>query len=317
MQSPVLEDDALFRYHKLISGDIQRVAGDAANGDFVWLERKRPKSRGCRRYSAAPGWSVYRTESNLGYTAKRHSTDIFWKGCSVSPFFRKVKYCPTMSRLTEGGVDGAEGSRYTVLRYRLFFDKSLMPNKLQRIIDHSELRKNIILIGYRGTGKSTLARRLGERLGVASWDSDPEIERRAGKTIAEIFSSDGEAAFRDLEATVIADLLRNERFVLATGGGAILREETRELLRRHGLVVWLTASPETILNRMVQDKNSLTTRPSLTSLPPLEEILAVLEKRRGFYEQTAHVNIETDAKCVDDVVAEIIDCQLFQTNVSQ
>jgi shikimate kinase len=165
--------------------------------------------------------------------------------------------------------------------------------------------KKIILIGYRGTGKTTVGRLLGEHLGVSVLDSDVEVERRAGKTIAEIFAQDGEAAFREIEAEAIADLLQRDSFVLATGGGAVLRKETRQRLRMNGYVVWLTAKPETILQRIQEDKNSATMRPNLTTLPPREEILAVLEKRRSLYEETAHHIIETDGKSVEQIAAEI------------
>ena len=164
----------------------------------------------------------------------------------------------------------------------------------------------IILIGYRGTGKSTVGQSLGKRLNVPVWDSDPEIERRAGKTITEMFNQDGEATFRDLEAAVIADLLQRDSFVLATGGGAVLREETRRRLRQSGQVVYLIAKPATILRRMQDDKKSATMRPGLTSLPPLEEILVVLEKRRSLYEETAHVTIDTSGKTVEEVVEDIL-----------
>ena len=164
----------------------------------------------------------------------------------------------------------------------------------------------IILIGYRGTGKSTVGRRLAERLGIPAWDSDSEIERRASKTIAEIFNQDGEMAFRDLEVKVIADFLRQDAFVLATGGGAVLREETRQRLRQSGHVVYLTAMPETILQRIQGDKSSATMRPNLTSLSPLEEILAVLEKRQPLYEETAHIAVETDKKNVEQIALEIL-----------
>jgi len=89
---------------------------------------------------------------------------------------------------------------------------------------------NLILIGYRATGKTTLARLLAGRLGWEWIDADVEIERRAGKSIAEIFADDGQTAFRDLEAEVIADLCKKERLVLAAGGGAPLRPENRAFL---------------------------------------------------------------------------------------
>ena len=156
------------------------------------------------------------------------------------------------------------------------------------------LERSLIFIGYRGTGKTTLGRLLARRLDCPFIDTDPVIERRAGKTIAEIFREDGEPAFRDLEETVIADYLRRGPLLLAPGGGAILRETTRKRMRRHGTVVWLTVSPETSLARMSGDATSATRRPELTNLPPLEEIREVLGRRLPLYRETAHLTLNTE-----------------------
>jgi len=167
--------------------------------------------------------------------------------------------------------------------------------------------QSLILIGYRGTGKTTVARKLAERLGIPVFDSDPEIERRAGKSIAEIFAQDGEAVFRNWEESVIAEILACPKpLVLATGGGAILRATTRERLRQSGRVIWLTATPETILRRITSDAASKTMRPNLTSLPMHEEIVTVLEQRKSLYAETAHETIETDHRTIDEIVAAIV-----------
>jgi shikimate kinase len=166
--------------------------------------------------------------------------------------------------------------------------------------------QSFILIGYRGTGKTTVARKLAEKLKIPAFDSDPEIERRTGKTIAEIFAQDGEPVFRDWEESVIAEILADPNpLVLATGGGAILRESTRKRLRQSGRVIWLTATPETILRRITSDAASKTMRPNLTALPMQEEIVAVLEQRKPLYAATAHEIVETDFRTLDEIVAAV------------
>ncbi|MDR2761715.1 MAG: shikimate kinase [Planctomycetaceae bacterium] len=153
----------------------------------------------------------------------------------------------------------------------------------------------MILVGYRATGKTTVASILSDRFLIPAIDSDKEIEREAGKSIAEIFASCGEIVFRDMEESIISRLLlRGDSMILSTGGGVILRESTREKLRLSGKVVWLQASPEIILGRMQADSKSKTTRPSLTSLPPLDEIIELLEKRKSLYEQVSTISINTD-----------------------
>ena len=148
----------------------------------------------------------------------------------------------------------------------------------------------IVLIGYRATGKTTVARHLAARLKWDWGDADVEIERQAGKSIARIFAEDGEPAFRDLEARVIAELCGREKFVLAAGGGAPLREESRCAMRQSGHVVWLTAAPATILARMTADATTAQRRPSLTQHPPLEEIVRLLGRREPVYRESAAPN---------------------------
>jgi shikimate kinase len=167
----------------------------------------------------------------------------------------------------------------------------------------------LTLIGYRATGKTTLARLLAERLGWEWIDADVEIERRAGKSIAQIFAQHGEPFFRDLEAQVIADLCRHDGLVVATGGGAPLRPESRRAMREGGKVVWLAARPETILARMMGDDTTAARRPNLTDKGPLQEITYLLEARRPIYEQSADLRIDTEGKTpaelTDDIVAAL------------
>ena len=165
---------------------------------------------------------------------------------------------------------------------------------------------NLILIGYRATGKTTLARLLSERLGWEWIDADVEIERRAGKSIARIFAEDGEPAFRDLEAQVIADLCRRDRLVLGAGGGAPLREESRRAMRDGGNVVWLVARPETILARMSADATTPGRRPNLTDRDPLEEIVHLLKQREPIYRESAHLVVDTEGKTPERLAGEIL-----------
>jgi shikimate kinase len=165
----------------------------------------------------------------------------------------------------------------------------------------------LTLIGYRATGKTTLASLLAERLGWEWIDADVEIERQAGKSITRIFAEDGEPAFRHIEAQVIADLCRRDHLVLAAGGGAPLRPESRLTMRQGGKVVWLRARPETILARMSGDATTAARRPNLTDKDPLEEIVHVLESRTPIYRQASHLTIDTEGKTPETLVTEIIE----------
>jgi shikimate kinase len=171
----------------------------------------------------------------------------------------------------------------------------------------------LTLIGYRATGKTTLAKLLAEKLGWDWIDADVEIERVAGKSIARIFAEEGEPAFRDLEARVVADLCRRKRLVLAAGGGAPLREENRRAMREAGKVVWLTALPETIHARMSGDATTLQRRPSLTDRAPLAEIIHVLAAREPIYRDAADFVLDTEGRTPEDLANEIVqimDCNM-------
>lgn len=162
------------------------------------------------------------------------------------------------------------------------------------------------LIGYRGTGKSTVGKRLARRLHWDWVDADNEIERRAGRTIKDIFATDGEPLFRQMERDVIAELLQREHLVLSTGGGAILNAETRNDLRAAGSVFWLVASVDTIASRILQDATTSSRRPNLTT-GGIQEIREVLAKREPLYAECAHVTVNTEGLRLAEIVDKIVD----------
>jgi shikimate kinase len=137
----------------------------------------------------------------------------------------------------------------------------------------------LFLIGYRGSGKTTVGRLVADRLGLDFLDADSVLEDRYGRTIREIFAAEGEAGFRDKEAAVLAELCARTRTVIATGGGIVLREENRQRLNRHGFVAWLTADPAMLLARIQADPTTVERRPALVGGGPaeVEQLLAVRE----------------------------------------
>ena len=166
---------------------------------------------------------------------------------------------------------------------------------------------NIALIGYRGTGKTAVARQLARSLGWDWIDADVEVELAAGKSIAAIFADDGEPAFRDLEAAMLADLIQRDHSILALGGGVLLRPANRTLVRQAGRVVWLTATPETIAARLATDATPASRRPNLTAAGGLDEIRRLLDERSPLYRQCCDLEIDTEAKAPADVAAEILE----------
>jgi shikimate kinase len=144
----------------------------------------------------------------------------------------------------------------------------------------------IVLVGMMGAGKSTIGRRLAARLRLPFTDADTEIETAASMTIPEIFEARGEQYFRDGEARVIARLLDNGPAVVATGGGAFMREETRDRIRAKAISIWLKAEAEIILRRVRRRSD----RPLLQTADPAATIERLLAEREPVY-QTADLTI--------------------------
>lgn len=162
---------------------------------------------------------------------------------------------------------------------------------------------NIVLIGYRGTGKSTVGRLLAARLGRTLVSTDAEIVVRAKRAIPEIVAQEGWDYFRDLESDICRELASRDQLVIDTGGGAILRPQNVEALKKSGRLFWLTASVETIATRIGGDNQ----RPSLTGTKSfVDEIADVLRERTPKYQAAADHVVATDDRSIDQLVETLL-----------
>lgn len=175
---------------------------------------------------------------------------------------------------------------------------------LKRVLNllHVESKKNIFFVGFMGSGKSTVAKRIAESLKAPLIEMDEELEQIEGMAISSIFETYGEAYFRDLESRLIFELLEREKCVVSCGGGVMLRRENVENIRKNGYIIYLKASPETIYRR-IKDDNS---RPILKDNMKLESIAKLMEERCAAYESEANLVIETDGKKVHQICEEIL-----------
>lgn len=169
----------------------------------------------------------------------------------------------------------------------------------------------IALVGMPGSGKSTVARVLGKRLGLSHVDSDHEIERQIGCSIREFFTANGEDAFRDVEADVIDRLTRSHQGILATGGGVVLRSENRDALHDRCHVIYLRALPEDIYRRLRHDRS----RPLLQVRDPLQRLKDLFAVRDPLYRDVAHFVMETGRPSVSTLV-NMIAMQLDMAGLS-
>jgi shikimate kinase len=168
--------------------------------------------------------------------------------------------------------------------------------------DNDNKARPIVIIGFMGTGKTTVGRLVAERLGRRFVDLDVAIERLAGRTIAEIFRGDGEPAFRRLETEALERALHDADTVLATGGGAACREPNVSMMLERGRVVALSAPPEEVLKRAGRASG----RPLLDGAEdPLAQARELLRQREPFYAR-AHVRVDTVGKRPEEVAAEVV-----------
>lgn len=163
------------------------------------------------------------------------------------------------------------------------------------------MAENIFLIGLMGAGKSTIGKQLARELGKDFRDSDSEIEKRTGVSIDVIFDIEGEQGFRRRETGMLKELVEIRDIVLATGGGAVLAPENRQLLRDNGLIIYLRATAEHLAGRVRMDRR----RPLLQSGDKLAKIRELLTQREPIYQQLADMVIETNNRSIPRVVRQI------------
>ena len=161
---------------------------------------------------------------------------------------------------------------------------------------------NIFLVGPMGAGKSTVGRQLAKALGRSFYDSDKEIEKRTGVSISWIFEMEGEEGFRAREQKVIDELSQLKDIVLATGGGAVISEDNRRVLRSRGNVIYLSASAEQLSRRTSKDKN----RPLLQTENPQQQIVDLLAERGPLYESVADIELRTGEQSISHAVTQAI-----------
>ncbi len=167
--------------------------------------------------------------------------------------------------------------------------------------------RGLALVGYRGSGKSTVGKIVANRLGRPFLDADVELEACAGESIRSIFAARGEPAFRDLEEETLAKLVRSHpEAVLATGGGAVLRATNRCLLMQFGFVIWLQVDPDELIRRLEADLQAGAARPPLTAAGTLAEVAAVLHERQPLYAKTADAVIATLNQTPDAIAEQIL-----------
>lgn len=171
--------------------------------------------------------------------------------------------------------------------------------------DTNPLERSIFLCGYRGSGKTSAAQQLAELLHCSWVDSDDLIEAKAEKSIADIFAEQGESGFRDIESDVIQSITDQPPQVVALGGGAVLRESNRQLIKAAGTVFWLSAPAAVLAARISGDIATGSRRPSLTGRGVEEEVREVLSQRESIYREASHHTVDVSTRSPMAVAEEI------------
>jgi shikimate kinase len=174
------------------------------------------------------------------------------------------------------------------------------------LIATSRVFMNIVLIGYRGAGKSTVGSRLAIRTGKGFVDTDDLVEERQGACIRDIVETCGWVHFRALEKGIIEEIAKKDNLIIAPGGGAVLDPENVGALRKNGLVIWLKADREILYQRIGGDARTVARRPTLTGKGAMEEFGEVLASRIPLYERAADAEIDTAGFDVEEVVEAVL-----------
>jgi shikimate kinase len=181
-----------------------------------------------------------------------------------------------------------------------------------RLGDSRKLQSgNLILVGMMGSGKTTIGRTLARHLGKAFVDSDEEIQKRTGVTIPHIFDIEGEAGFRQRESAAIRDLLERDNMVLATGGGAVLAEQSRELMQQNGIVIYLKANVHDLWQRTRHDRN----RPLLQTADPHAKLTELFLQRDPLYRLVADIVMQSGKQSAQALMLQLVDeIETFRKN---
>lgn len=166
--------------------------------------------------------------------------------------------------------------------------------------------KSVALIGARGCGKTTVGRVLAGLLGGECMDTDELVVQRAGRSIADIFASEGEAGFRKRESQVVREVVEKPPAVISVGGGAVLNPKNVDALRVVAVLVWLTAPAEVLYPRISMDPATAKSRPPLTGQPGVEEVRRILAERSPFYQRACDFQIDTVDREPREIAEEIV-----------